>query len=128
MTEINTDLYESYIAHFGVKGMRWGVRRADKRAAKIHKLRMKKKTIADKYRPVGTDKRGRAIVKRRGILGFGRPSKVLNVRKTQKLIDQIGLDINYKKAARDKFTRKRLTEKVLDEMAAYKYTDIEFRQ
>ena len=134
----------SALAHYGVKGMHWGVRRdkaeraanrarkiaakAEKRAGKIEAARANRKTIADKYKPVGQDANGRVMIKRRGITGHlpisGRV-KTLSKRKTQLLIDQMDLNINYKKASRDRFDRGRVADKVLSEMAAYKYRDLD---
>lgn len=122
------------LAHHGVKGMKWGVRRAEKarvkaekKTARLEKLRKKKRTIADKYKPNGVDLKGMPIIKRRGIAGAFTGPKTLNARQVQKLIDQMDMGIKFKSVPKDAYLRRQVSQKILDEMAMYKYKDIEHR-
>lgn len=42
-------LLDDYLEHFGVKGMRWGVRRAESRAARTKRIKDGTATLRDKF-------------------------------------------------------------------------------
>jgi len=87
------------LAHHGVKGMRWGVRKAP----------------SEKYRPVGVSDSGKIQVKKKHILAR---TKTLSTRQTQKLADALGLkDISYKKASRDPYVQSLVNDRILSELA-----------
>lgn len=145
------------LEHYGTKGMHWGVRKSeneraasraaseqrkgDKAAAKakkayakeqayknkVHSAQVQRKTIADKYRPVGQTDKGKLQVARRGFAGH-MPIiggvKTLSKKKTQRLIDQMDMNIEYKKLSKDRYDRVRAGQKILDEMSSYKYRDV----
>lgn len=128
---MTTDISRSSeFSHYGVKGMKWGVRRelrkkekAQRRKSQIEADRVARTTIADKYRPIGVTKRGKMIIKRRGPLGLITPRRKLSRRRAQLLIDQIGLNVEYKKLRRDRYFRNQVAERVLTEMAMYRMRD-----
>lgn len=145
------------LEHHGIKGMHWGVRKSEKERAasraaseqrkgdkaaakakkayakeqsyknKVHSAQVQRKTIADKYRPVGQTDKGRLQVARRGIAGHMPVIggvKTLSKKKTQLLIDQMDMNIDYKKLSKDQYDRVRAGQKILDEMSSYKYRDV----
>ena len=148
---------DNVLSHYGTKGMHWGVRKSEKERAasraareqrkgdkaaakakkayakeqayknKIHSAQVQRKTMADKYRPVGQTDKGKLQVARRGIAGhmpFTGGVKTLSKKKTQLLIDQMDMNINYKKLSKDQYDRVRAGQQILDTMSSYKYRDI----
>ena len=133
------------LQHYGVKGMRWGVRKsrtpAEKALRKQQKIEAKKihresdilkkqstrRTMADKYRPYGISGRGRVQIKRRGVAGHlpivGRP-KTLSKKKTQRLVDEMSLNLNVDRAFKDKYTRSLIADEILRSMATYRARDV----
>ena len=96
-----------FLAHYGVKGMRWGHR-------KLH----------NKYRPVSSTPEKGLVVQRRGIAGhlpFVGGKKKLSANKTQKLADQLGMHIRVKDVK--KHDRWMMGQSIMAEMTKRHYQD-----
>lgn len=102
---------EAALLHYGVKGMKWGVR---------------KNTIHRKFRPLGQTEKGKIQVQRRGVAGklpvVGR-KRTLSNKKTQRTIDELGLNVKWNEVRKRDYDRVRIGEEIMQEMTKRYYQD-----
>lgn len=111
LTETMMDDLDDLILHYGVKGMKWGVR---------------KNTIHRKFRPVGQTEKGKIQVKRRGVAGkipVVKRTRNLSNKKTQRTIDELGLNIKWNDVRKRDYDRIRIGEEIMNEMTKRYYQD-----